>query len=186
MTELEKLEAARRTLDQLANGINPLSGEPHPEDTLLNDVALIRKFFFAAQILEKVIDNGGIVGYVRVRDRRPFEIAAEQLSTVSVSEKPLTITNLVSSINQAAYAPDMRRLSPTQVTLWLEQAGFLQTVKNAEGKNQRIPTENAASIGIELVERKNSNGSPFQMNLYSSDAQRFVLDNMSAILAIPA
>ncbi len=183
MTELKKLQETMDFMDKLANGINPLSDTEHPEDTLLNDVRLIRKFFHAAQILEKVVQNGGIVGYVRMRDRKPFQITQDLKEKVELSEKPVTISGLVNSINAVSYSPDMKKLTPTQVTAWLENAGFLKTELNAEGKNQRTPTENAASIGIEQVERKNASGSAFQMNLYNMEAQAFVLDNLSSALA---
>ncbi len=77
----------------------------------------------------------------------------------------------------------MRKLTATQVTFWLEEAGFLSTVVNAEGKNQRVPTDNAELVGISQVERTNATGATYLMNLYNTEAQRFVLDNIDSIIA---
>jgi hypothetical protein len=77
----------------------------------------------------------------------------------------------------------MRKLTATQVTSWLEQSGFLSTVVNAEGKNQRVPTDNAELIGISQVERINATGATYLMNLYNTEAQRFILDNLDSIIA---
>ena len=59
MTELEKLERARMYLDKLANGIDPLTDQELPDDTMLNNVRLARCFFYAADVLRRVIENGG-------------------------------------------------------------------------------------------------------------------------------
>jgi hypothetical protein len=186
MTDLEKLRSTKQTIDSLAEGINPLSGKAHESDSLLNDAAIIRCFFHVSQILEEVLRNGGVVGYSRRKDLKPFTITEEQKAQITLSETPVSITGLVGMINSVANNPAMRRLTPTQITSWLEQAGFLTTVVNAEGKNQRVPTDNASLIGISQVERKNAAGTPFLMNLYNLEAQQFILDNMDAILSPPA
>jgi len=183
MTELEKLKNTKRIIGMLADGINPLSGEPHESGSPLHDASIIRCFFHVAQILEKVLQNGGVVGYTRRRDLRPFSLTEEQKSAITLSEKPVSVTGLVSIINSAVADPGMRRLTATQITSWLEQAGFLTTIVNAEGKNQRVPTDSSALIGISQVERKNAAGTPFLMNLYNLEAQQFILDNIDAILA---
>lgn len=183
MTELEKLQNTKRYIDKLADGIDPLTGVVHSENSTLNDVALTRCFFHVTQILEKVLRNGGVVGFTRRKDLKPFVISDEQKDKVLLSEKPVSVTGLVSIINAAAAAPDMRRLSATQITAWLEQSGFLTTVLNTEGKNQRVPTDSASLIGITQVERKNTAGSTFQMNLYTLEAQQFILDNIDSVVS---
>jgi len=185
MTELEKVKNTKHIIDNLADGINPLSGEPHEADSILNDASMIRCFFHVTQILERVVQNGGVVGYTRRRDLKPFTLTEEQKSKITLSEKPVSVTGLVSAINAVAADPGMRRLTATQITSWLEQAGFLTTVLNAEGKNQRVPTDSSSLIGISQVERKNAAGTPFLMNLYNLEAQQFILDNIDAILAPP-
>ena len=134
MNEMEKLQNTKTVIDKLAEGINPFSDQSHAEDSALNDVTLTRCFFHASQILDRVLRNGGVIGYTRRKDLRPFVIGDEQKSKVVLSEKPISITGFAGILNDAASAPDMRRLSATQVTAWLEQSGFLTTILNVDGK----------------------------------------------------
>lgn len=60
MTELEKIERAKVYMDKLANGINPVDDSVVPEEDVVNNVRLSRCFFFVADVLEQVIENGGI------------------------------------------------------------------------------------------------------------------------------
>ena len=60
-TELEKLERAKLYIEQLANGIDPISGRELPEDSALNQVRLSRCFFYVAEVLGQVIGNGRFI-----------------------------------------------------------------------------------------------------------------------------
>lgn len=60
MTELEKIERAKVYMDKLANGVNPVDDSVVPDEDVVNNVRLSRCFFFVADVLEQVIENGGI------------------------------------------------------------------------------------------------------------------------------
>ena len=62
MTELEMMQRAKMYMDNLAQGIDPISNQELPEDTVLNNVRLARCFFYVSGLLGKVIDNGGVIG----------------------------------------------------------------------------------------------------------------------------
>ena len=59
MTELETMQRAKMYLDKLAQGIDPISGQEIPNDSVLNNVRLARCFFYVSGILDQVIANGG-------------------------------------------------------------------------------------------------------------------------------
>ena len=59
MTELEMIDRAKRYLEQLAQEIDPIRGQPVPEGDTLRSERLSRNFSFVAQVLGRVIDNGG-------------------------------------------------------------------------------------------------------------------------------
>lgn len=61
MTELETMQRAKMYLDKLAQGIEPISGQEIPNDSVLNNVRLARCFFYVSGILDQVIANGGRV-----------------------------------------------------------------------------------------------------------------------------
>ena len=59
MTELEIMQRAKMYMDKLAQGIDPISGQEIPNDSVLNNVRLVRCFFYVSRILDQVIANGG-------------------------------------------------------------------------------------------------------------------------------
>jgi len=60
MTELEKINHARIYMDNLAEGIDPITCAVLPEDTVLNDINLSRCFSFISGVLQQIIENGGV------------------------------------------------------------------------------------------------------------------------------
>ena len=57
MTELEKLTHAKTYMDNLAEGIDPITCAILPEDTVLNDIHLSRCFHFVSGVLQQVIEE---------------------------------------------------------------------------------------------------------------------------------
>lgn len=60
MTELETIQHAKNYIDKLAQGINPLTNQPVPEEELINNVRISRCFFFVSDVLRRVLENGGV------------------------------------------------------------------------------------------------------------------------------
>lgn len=52
MTELETMQRAKMYLDKLARGIDPITGQELPEDTVLNNVRLCRCFHYVSGVLQ--------------------------------------------------------------------------------------------------------------------------------------
>lgn len=74
MTELETMQRAKMYMDKLAQGINPISGEEIENDSVLNNVRMARCFFYVSGILDKVIANGGKIGYTPKSNLPEFSI----------------------------------------------------------------------------------------------------------------
>ena len=68
MTELDILIHAKDYIDKLAQGIDPISGQEVPEDSVINQARLVRCFFYVSGVLQKVIDNGGTLYSHRKRN----------------------------------------------------------------------------------------------------------------------
>ena len=62
MTELEKIKRAKIYIEKLSNGIDPITDNKLPDDTVLNNERLSRCFFYITDILQQVVENGGEVG----------------------------------------------------------------------------------------------------------------------------
>ncbi len=51
-TELDTMKHAKEYIDKLANGIDPFTDKPVPDDDIVNNVKLSRCFFYISGILE--------------------------------------------------------------------------------------------------------------------------------------
>ena len=59
-TELEIMTHAKHYIDQMANGVNPLTGEPANESDIINNVRISRCLFYVSDVLRQVIEKGGL------------------------------------------------------------------------------------------------------------------------------
>ena len=179
MTELETMQRAKMYLDKLARGIDPITGRAIPEDSALNNARLARCFCYVSGVLEQVIANGGTVG--SSERTVPFSITPEQLARVQLSTEPIRVSQLIDRITAAVSNPRMKKLSATVVTNWLLEKGFLEKQEGADGKTNRVPTRSGLQLGLFSLTRQGQNGE-YHAVFYNTDAQRFILDNLSAIL----
>lgn len=75
MTEPEMIDQAKRYPEQLAQGVDPIRGQPEPAGDTLRSERLSRCFSFVAQVLGQVIDNGGTGPAAPQKPKkRPLEI----------------------------------------------------------------------------------------------------------------
>ena len=180
MTELETMQRAKMYLDKLAQGIDPITNQEVPEDSVLNNVRLARCFFYVSDVLGQVLANGGVIG--GKPKQQAFHIDTEQLAQVHISQEPVRITQLVEMIGVAVNNPQMKKLSTTVITNWLLEKGFLEKQIGLDGKNRRIPTQNGLMLGLSTETRQGQYGE-YQAVFYNASAQQFVLDNLEAMLA---
>lgn len=177
MTELEKMQRAQMYIAMLAEGIDPLSGEELPGDTMLNNVRLSRCFFYVADVLRKVIENGGEVGSRARGGKEAFAITPEQLQNVRIAHEALPITQICANISEAAG----KKLGRAVVSDWLTGKGFLR-VDIVHGRKRKRVTESGEKIGI-VEETRNGAYGEYLAVLYSTEAQRFIVDNLPQILS---
>ena len=87
MTELETLERAKMYMEKLANGVNPIDGTMIPDEDVVNNVRLSRCFFYVADVLRQVIENGGAVSQKKSK-KEPFEISVEKRASFAFEADP--------------------------------------------------------------------------------------------------
>lgn len=179
MTELEKIAYAKGFIDKLANGINPLSGQPVGENDVVNNVRLSRCFFFVSDVLRQVIDAGGIVPS-RKSARAAFEISREKLDEFPFSTSPITVTELTKRLNSLIDPEVMKPLSPRSINEWLMSIGALSEEPVGNGRTGKLPTADGEGLGIRAEERSGKYGN-YVAVLYDREAQQFVVDNVEAI-----
>lgn len=180
MTELETLKRAKIYIDSLARGVDPTSGEFADEDSVINNVRISRCLFYVSDVLDKVIANGGEVGTKRSYVTHiPFNITDEQMQKVHISNEPVGISEFTKRIG-SVLDEGVKNISVTHITAWLCQNGYLreETVNN---QTRKVATSKGQGIGISTIDAVNRQGIPYKKNVYTAEAQSFILSNIMEI-----
>lgn len=184
MTEIEKIEYAKSFIDKLADGINPLTDEPVADNDVVNNVRISRCFFYVSDILRKVIEKGGLATKKKAPkgDKLPFALTLEQTMAFQYSAKPIPLGIFADKLYAAAENENMQKITYKKIADWLVAIGMLRIQTQSDGKNVKRPTEDGEALGISVEKRLGAYGE-FQTVVYDEKAQRFIVDNMDAIVA---
>jgi transcription antitermination factor NusB len=155
MTELETLERAKMYMEKLANGINPLDGSMLPDEDIVNNVRLSRCFFYVADVLRQIIDNGGVVSKKKPK-KATFALTTEQRAAFEFSATPLPISELSKRINSLSANENMTTLGYTVIRDWLMSLGMLEEVLD----EQSILWNDDLGFALIMVTRTLSNMRP--------------------------
>lgn len=180
MTELETLKRAKMYMEKLANGINPLDGTVIPDGDMVNNVRLSRCFFYVADVLRQIIDNGGIPPQKKPK-KLPFALSLETRSAFDFSTTPIPVSEISKRINALIDTANMSALSYRAIRDWLISVEFLEEIAGEDGKLTKKPTAQGEDLGILLETRTGVNGTYFVV-VYTLAAQHFILDNLDAII----
>lgn len=184
MTELEKVERAKMYMDKLANGINPIDDTMAPDDDIINNVRLSRCFFFVSDVLRQVIENGGPKPAVTGKKLKklPLEIPFEKRSQFAYSEKSIPASEIAKRVNALVDNDNMQKLTYSGILTWLTEIGMMEWAFTPDGKRTKWPTKIGKENGISVEERTGNKGL-YQVVVYNTAAQHFIIDNLDAILA---
>ena len=177
MTELETMQRAKMYMDKLAQGIDPVTDQEMPGDSVLNNVRLARCFFYVSGVLEQLIQNQGRIG----QGEKKFYATQEQLNAIVFPEYALRITEFADFVQKALGDPNMKRPSVTKITGWLTDKGFLMKEVLPDGKSRKVPTPQGQALGLSTKLRQSPDGE-YVAVYYNADAQRFLADHLISIL----
>ena len=111
-TELEMLERAKLYMEKLAQGIDPITDIEAKEDDCINNVRLSRCFFYVADVLGKVIENGGVVAAPRKKAGTiPFTASEDELKNYEFSDSPIALSEIAKRINAVCEKENMKKLT---------------------------------------------------------------------------
>ena len=181
MTELEKMRHAQKYILDLAKGKDPISASSLPEDTCLNNVRLSRCFFYVAEVLGKVIANGGqAIGKYQGTE---FILTDEFKASLVHCEGNVQITYFVKPINDLAMEKGMQRVPATAFTDWLVDKGYLEEVLfGTDNKRRKEPTEKGKALGITTEFRSGQHGM-YKAVLYGEEGQKLMIEHIEEIIA---
>lgn len=180
MTELETMERAKMYMEKLANGIDPINGMPVPEEDVINNVRLSRCFFYVADVLRRVIENGGVPSQKKER-KRPFFLPVERRGDFAFSVQPMPVSVIVRRINDLSTDAGMTKLPYQVLRDWLIELGLLEEVSADDGTITMRPTQQGEELGIALERRMGQRGTYFVV-VYDLHAQHFIMDHLDEIM----
>ena len=181
-TELDKLVRAKKYMELLAEGIDPITETELPGDSCLNNIRLARCFFYISDILGKLIENNGIIGKRPTVKKEEFVVTEALLQHLPTPNKALQISMFVAPMNDFAEQNNMKKIPVTAFTNWLVDQGYLREEMGFNNKRRKVATASAASIGISEEERVAMHGT-YMAILYSPQAQQFLLEHLDEIVA---
>lgn len=185
MNELEKIAYAKSYINKLANGVNPLDDSVIPDADVINNVRLSRCLFYVSDILQQVIDNGGIIPAAETKEKKakkkPYALSPEEAERFEYSDAPLTTTEIMNRIAAIGPKEGVKKFPRRNLLRWLFTLELIEEVNVGNYKIRR-PTKSGADIGIILEERLGQYGN-YNVIVYNLDAQHFIIDNIEAVLA---
>ncbi|MBO4423535.1 MAG: hypothetical protein J5879_08855 [Clostridia bacterium] len=183
MTELETMQRAKMYIDKMANGIDPVSDKRVPDSDCINQVRVSRCLFYVSDVLRKLIENGGSAERSYKVKKTAFSITPEELKKYVFDTNPVTVSEITKRINALVDPEAMTKLKYSSITSFLMQSGLIVEERYANGNKAKVPTADGKSIGISREERNGMNGAYF-VTVYNTEAQKFILDNICAIIEI--
>jgi hypothetical protein len=186
MTELEKIIYAKDFIDKLANGINPIDGTAVSDLDIVNNVRVSRCLFYVSELLCKTIElERKHERRLMKKSRVPLYVTPDMLSDFVASEKPVSATVLAKNINETLKTyievNNTTKLSYRKITQFLLNIGMIEYKDIGNGKMKRVPTKDGEEIGLTLVVWNNY-GRLINAIFYNESAQRFIVDNIEAVI----
>ena len=187
MTERERMVYAKLYLEKMAEGINPLNGNPVAPDDLVRDPHIANCLLYVADIVAAVLENGGTEEQAEPRERRrrrsEYYITDEQRSQLQTASSPVYVSDIAQELSKFSKENGCKKLTAAKLNLWLLSVGMLEERDIGRENPAKAATPAGEQIGIRSEEAIDGKGQPFIRNLYTLPAQQFVLDNLDGILA---
>lgn len=181
MTELETMIRAESYIRKMADGINPITNEPAADDDMVNNIRITRCLYYVSDILRQVIDNDGVIKKKSGGSgkKAEFFITDEQCAALTEFDRPVYIRELADKLNELAEVNGCKKFAARWATEYLVSIGILVV-----DDGTKRATEDGIALGI-TSEKRQSNYSPkeYWVNMYSPEAQRFIIDNIDSIVA---
>ena len=181
MTELETMQHAKNYIDKLANGIDPITDEIIKDDSVINNVRISRCLFYVSNVLQDVINNGGVVGKTIKPQKISFSITEEQCAKILVTQEPVGVSIISKRIGEVL-DENVKTLPATYISNWLVDNGYL-TENIYSNKKHKVTTPKGEQLGIVTVDSVSREGVPYKKNVYDINAQKFIIENLNKIAA---
>lgn len=187
MTEKEKLMLARKYIDYLARGFNPIDESPISNDDIVRNIKISRCLLYVSDVLGEVIEKGIAdtkkVYYNKEKKavKEDFYISYEDRERFVFSASPLTVSEIANSLTELVDGEKYNPLKATVINEWLLNNGFLKE-ELRYGKSHKTVTDEGKLIGIIEEEKISQAGIPYKRITHSIESQQFIIDNLDSIM----
>ena len=194
MTKRQIIQHAKDYLDLLAQGVDPISRSPIPEDSAACQPQLRKCFAYVSSILHEMLDHHGFVDlqdadapdYELVAKKQPFHLTDEEKQKIYIVPTGTTPTVFLRYVNNVANLEKMERLTPKAVNTFLQKRGLLVSRKNPTMVQKTFwsPTPTAIAMGfVEITVTDPETGEIHQQLRYSREAQEYLIQHLDEIQA---
>lgn len=173
----EKLIKAKAILEKMANGINPINGQPIHDESFLQDPRMIRMLFYVSNVLQQVAD-----GKIQKNRPRDFSITADEKSKVKFPEYKIGVQEFSKCINEVIDPNRSKKLTGVELNKQLKKLGILSEVPTEDGKMKTTINEKSKEYGIE-IEHRNFNGREYDMVVFNYLGKKYLLENIEYIMS---
>ncbi len=188
MTEKEKMILAKKYLDYLSRGFNPLDESPIRNDDIVRNERISRCLMYVSEVLGEVIEKGmgqdKEFSYKKPEKvkKEEFYLSEEDRKCFIFSDKPLTSTEIATGLSSIRDEVKYRDLKGVAINEVLFQMGFLCEETGYNGRVSYVPTEEGLSLGIIKEKRLSQYNTVYFINLFTKPAQQFIIDNLDAVI----
>lgn len=176
--ERDKIAKAREMVQKMAGGMNPLDGQPLEDTCFIHDPRMVRCLHFIQEILRKALE-----GPPRGGPRKPsaFVISAEEKKRVQLPKGKIGINEFARCLNEVIDTVNSRKLTGIEINRQLKKMGVLGEQVLADGKTRTIVRAESSGYGI-VSEKRNNNGSEYEMVLFNEEGKNYLLENIEKIM----
>lgn len=121
--DIELLKRAKSHIDDMSNGINPISKAKVPKDDLINNPRISKCLFYVSRVL-----NDYLVKEERKVQKPKFYLTEDEKKRFTYNGD-LIVSSLARKISDLKTNEDMRNLKCTSITNWLLSLEYLKVVE---------------------------------------------------------
>jgi hypothetical protein len=168
-----EIEEAKTVIENIAKGINPVTGEQIEENSFLNDARIVRSFYYLVKILDTA--NRGS------NSSKEFIITPEQKSMIVFPQRKIGVNEFSRCMNNVLNVNLSKKVTGVEINKKLKQLGILSEENTQNGKMRTIINEKSIDYGFES-EKRSYGGQDYHMVVINDDGKKFLLENIEMLM----
>ena len=192
LLKFKKIYRAKNYMDDMRQGIDPVSKLPVPDDSVIRQEKIINCFTFISALLDEMLNSveceqdsaSDVLQEGSKMKKASFHLTNSQIRQIKTSSSPLAVSTFIRRINAVVDKQSTESIHAKDIHGWLTAKGFLveRSVQIIKEEKEYIPAANASAIGVVDIIKQRDNGQPDHHSIKLTQiGQQFVLDNIGEI-----